>query len=306
MKKIFLLTFTLVFHNFICLTQDYQWWNDKHNWDGVTHWSDYINTSPNFMGPNALPVPNIKNGTISQNAYFKFSLDKHLSKGDKTENIHTEIYLPLSTNKVGLKIELVPIEHYKMDTLTRDIRKARNITGEGFACGSLYIGTHIQLVEGKKKFPDVLLTINLKTASGNKLSDARYTDTPGYFFDLSFGKQLNLNTRKRISIKPHALLGFYVWQIHGNTHFQNDALLYGVGVDLDFPVLKIKNSLGGYYGYLGNGDRPSVYRLIIQSKFDAIFNYELAFQQGIHNYNYTSFRLSCNANLTTIKKHFTK
>lgn len=305
-EKIFLVWILLMFRGGLCFAQDYQWWNDKHNWDGITPWHDYIITSPAFMGPNALAVPTIKNGTIPQNAYFKFGLDKHISPGDKTENLRTELYLPLFSHRVGLNVELIPIEHYKMDTLTRDIRRARNINGEGFVGGDFYIGTYIQLIENNKKIPDILLTINLKTASGSKLSDARYTDAPGYFFDLSFGKTINLNEQKTKLIKPHAMLGFYVWQLHGNSQFQNDAVLYGLGVDFVFPALEINTAFGGYYGYLGNGDRPMIYRLIFRSKFDSMFNYELGFQQGVHDYSYTSFSLSCNANLTKIKKHMAK
>lgn len=304
--NIILILTLLMFQKGSCFAQDYQWWNDKHNWDGITPWYDYMITSPAFMGPNALPVPTIQNGTIVKNAYFKFSLDKHFSKGDKTENLHTELYLPLFTNRVGLNIKLVPIEHYKMDTLTRDIRKARNIHGEGYAVGDVCFGTYIQLIENKERFPDVLLTINFKTASGTKLLDARHTDTPGYFFDLSFGKSFNLNKQEKRFIKPYAMLGLYVWQLHGRAKFQNDAFLYGLGFDLVFPRLEIKNSFGGYYGYIGDGDRPMVYRLIFGSKFDSVFNYELRFQQGMHDNNYTSLRLSCNANLTKIKKHITQ
>lgn len=290
----------LLLQSFLCCSQDYQWWNDKHDWDGFTPWPDYITISPGLMGPNALPVPTIKNGTISPNAYFKFGATKHHSKGDKTQNLQTELYLPLFTNRVGLNFELVPIEHYRMDTFTRDVRRARNITGEGFAVGDLYVGTYIQLIENQEKLPDVLLTINLKTASGNKLSDARYTDAPGYFFDLSFGKNIDLNGQKTRFIKPYAMFGFYVWQLQGGDQFQNDAFLYGLGFDLDFPGFRVKNHLGGYYGYLGNGDRPAVYRLRFETKLSGVLNYEFQFQQGLNDYGFTSFSLSCKADLSEI------
>ncbi len=283
--------------------QDYQWWNEKHDWDGATPWFDYIITSPGYMGPNALPVPAIKNGTIAPHADLQFSLETHRSKGDKTENLHTALYTPLFTNRVGLKVGVVPVEHYRMDTLTRDRRRARNETGEGYAGGDFYIGTHIQLIEDKEKLPDVMLTLNLKTASGTKLSGARYTDAPGYFFDLSFGKKIPLNSPKVDFIRPHAMFGMYVWQLHGHDHFQNDALLYGAGFDLDLQKVAIVNSWGGYYGYIGNGDRPMVYRLKVKSTLDKLLNYELTLQQGLHDYPYTSVRLSCNANLTRIKKN---
>ena len=300
--KTILLFVVLIFHQYFCFGQDYQWWNTKHNWDGVTPWYNYIIISPKFMGPNALPVPIIKNGMISQNSYFSLGVNNHFLSGDKTENLSTELYIRLFSPRVGLNIEIVPIEHYKMDTLTRDIRRARSFNGEGFASGDFYIGTYIQLIQNVKKLPDVLLTINFKTASGYNLYDARYTDTPGYFFDLSFGKKINLNKQKTKFIKPFLMLGFYCWQILGNAYRQNDAFLYGVGSNFIFSHFEIKNSFGGYYGYIGNGDKPMVYRLSLSSTFNTVLNYEVKFQQGLHDINYSSFGLSCNINLDKIKK----
>jgi len=299
---IILLTLLLFFSK-TCIAQDYRWWNAKHNWDGVTSWKDYIITKPKYMGPNALPVPDIKNGTISKKAYFQISLEKHTSSGDKTENLYTALFIPLYSHRVGLNINIIPFEHYKTDTITRDIRFARNITGEGFAVGDFYIGTFIQLIENNENLPDVLLTVNLKTASGSKMSDARYTDTPGYFFDLSFGKKFCLNKQKMHFIKPGAMIGFYSWQNQGNGQQQNDAFLYGLGIDFIFQKFDITNSIGGYIGYLGNGDKPVVYRTLLRNKSNKIFNYELKFQLGLHDYQYTSLRLSCIIDVTKLLKN---
>ncbi len=41
---------------------DYEWWNEAHNYDGYTHWTNYIIYSPYYLGPNALPVPGVKRG----------------------------------------------------------------------------------------------------------------------------------------------------------------------------------------------------------------------------------------------------
>jgi len=298
-KKFLVLTI-LSFNWFLCFSQEYEWWNQKHNWDGVTPWHNYMIVSPGFMGPNALPVPVVKNGELPENSNFKIGLEQHMSHGDLTANLFTELYLNLFSHRVGLNIQFVPVEYYKMDTLTRDIRRARGYVGEGFAIGDVYLGTYIQLVEDKKHVPDILLTINLKTASGTKLSDARYTDTPGYFFDVSVGKKISLNGHPSKSIRPHAMMGFYVWQLNGNGQLQNDAFLYGAGFDLMFPKFELINSVGGYVGYLGNGDQPMVYRLRLKSKFDSTFNYEMRFQRGIYDFGYTSLSFFCNINLSKI------
>ena len=59
----------------------------NRNWDGITHWSRYIVISPGFMGPNALPVPEIKKGIIENRIEFELSQQNHFSKHDKTFNL---------------------------------------------------------------------------------------------------------------------------------------------------------------------------------------------------------------------------
>ena len=107
----FLLLFTLIIGNNPVKSQDYSWWNEKHNWDGVTHWSRYLVISPSYMGPNALPVPVLKNGTFSKNISLDLGLDGHISKGDKTTNLFTEVFIPLAAGRVGLNLNWIPVEY---------------------------------------------------------------------------------------------------------------------------------------------------------------------------------------------------
>ncbi len=303
MKK---LTFPLfLFISILCYPQDYNWWNVKHNWDGITNWSKYIIISPALMGPNALPVPNSKDGSLSHKTTLEVSLDNHFSHGDFTNNLYTELYMPLFSDRVGLNISIVPIEYYKIDTITRDLRRVRDVGGEGISGGDFYIGTFIQIVKNKERFPDVLLTINLKTASGDNLSSARFTDSPGYFLDLSFGKEINVNQSIIKSVRPYAIVGFYAWQTNRDDYFQNDALLFGIGFNLLFENLELKNYLGGYAGYIGNGDKPIVYRIALRSNHESILNYKIMFQYGIRDFMYASLRVGCEIDLGIIKQRIT-
>lgn len=300
-KILLLFSFCLLQIQFVS-AQDYEWWNNKHNWDGITPWQDYITTSPKFMGPNALPVPQIKNGTLSKQPYFQIGAEQHRAQGDNTSNLYSKFYTTLFSPRVAFSADVIPIEYYKTDSITRDIRRARNKNAE-VSRGDFYFGTYIQLIEDHHKLPDVLLSINFKTASGGNLANARNPDAPGYFFDLSFGKVIDAFKEQKISIKPHRMIGFYVWQLQGSHQQQNDAFLYGLGFDLIFPKLDITNSFGGYYGYLGNGDRPNLYRLTFKSKLDSILNYELRLQTGIHDIAYSSIRFSCLINLEEVLKN---
>ena len=285
---------------------DYTWWDVKNNWVRGTHWHEYIIISPGFMGPNALPVPNIQTGVLPKEANFKFALDKHSSKGDETENLYTEIYLPLYSDKVGFSVYGVPYEQYRMDTLTRDKRRSRDYNGKGDNFGDVYFSTYIQLLEDHQKLPDILLTVNVKTASGGGLDAARFTDAPAYFFDLSTGKEYVFNGAVIKSIRPHAMFGFFAWQTYDDNRRQNDAAVYGFGLDVDFAKFKLTNSYGGYDGYLASGDKSFVYRLTLKSKFESVYNYEIGFQQGFYDFEYSSLRLACNISIDRIKEQVKK
>ena len=290
-KRIILGVYTLL----LCLTlkaQDYTWWNETHNWDGHTPWTNYITTNTAHMGPNALPVPEVNQGTTRKKTELKVGTDLHFSPGDKTQNPNTSLYLPLYTPKVGLQLQIVPIEFYQTDTITRDFRAARNRSGKGYAVGDFYISTFVQVVENHKTLPDIMLSINLKTASGNKFSDARFTDAPAYYMDLSFGKNYTLNASKNITLRPYLMGGFYVWQMRGFTQPQNDALLYGLGAKLATDHFTLFSSLAGYHGYLKNGDSPLVFRANFRTNFKGRINYSLRYQKGIKDFPFNTFSLN--------------
>ena len=277
--------------------QEYSWWNEKHDWDGHTHWSDYIIISPGFLGPNALPVPEETDGLVKPDSHLEIAYDQHISNGDRTKNLYSEIHLSLFDGRLGFDISMVPVEFYDMDTVTRDLRRARDRDGEGSSLGDVYIGTNIQLLREKAVWPDVLLSVNIKTASGSKLSAARHADAPAYYFDFSVGKTFDLDHLWFQSLRPYGLLGFYAWQVNRTDYFQNDAILYGLGLKARFPFLVLNQYFGGYSGYIGNGDRPMVYRAELYTQRDASINYTFRYQEGLRDYEYTSLRFGIALNL---------
>jgi len=237
-------------------------WDDPYNnWDGVTHWTRYIIMSPKYMGPNALPIPEVKNGRIGENWELQNNLEYHYFDRDKTFNLFSKINIPLAKGIVSLELYGVPIEHYNMDTSLRYERKTHLLVGKGFATGNFNFATNIQLVKDHRKFPDMALRLNCWVASGNKLTAARYTDTPGYFFDLSVGKKIPVRGKTISGIRVYGMLGFYAWQRLSSKHFQNDAFLFGGGFDVMLYSLTISNSIAGYKGYIKNGDNPRTYRI---------------------------------------------
>ncbi len=289
MKKTFLVLFFL--NCFFCFSQDWKWWNDKHNWDGITPWTRYLILSPKYMGPNALPVPETKNGLLPDDIKFELSAEKHFGKGDITENLYTSLFIPIAKKKAGLSINIVPYEHYEMDTITRDIRKARDFDGKGTSGGDFYFGTNIQILNETERLPDIMLSLNMKTASGTNYSGARFTDSPGYFFDISFGKSYTYIEAFIEHLRLYAMLGFYAWQTNRDDFRQNDAILYGFGVSAHIQKIIIDYTISGYKGYINNGDKPKVYRLMIKTNLNSRINYKAMFQYGKVDFPYNTIRV---------------
>ncbi|RLD59930.1 MAG: hypothetical protein DRJ05_05645, partial [Bacteroidetes bacterium] len=247
----------------ISQNEDATWWNEVHNWDGVTHWSDYIIYSPYYLGPNALSVPFSQKGQVKDRYGLQVNIENHFYSGDKTQNLFVSLYLPVVKNFVAFEFYGVPIEHYKMDEKTVVERRSRIRSGEGYAVGDFYFSTIIQLW----KKPDIAFRMAGRTASGSKLNEARYTDAPGYFFDLSFGKDLLVHEKFVDKIRLHGMIGFYVWQMNLPDSRQNDAILFGLGFDLFMKSFILSNSIDGYSGYFGNEevvvankDQPVVFK----------------------------------------------
>lgn len=300
MGRIITILFLCLLSLFISAQDDYEWWNQIHDWDGYTHWTDYYILSSAFMGPNALPVNKNRQGLLKEYSHLEFSVQEHYSRGDNTQNLFAELFVSLMPGKYGVGISMVPLERYDMDTATRDERFARDYDGEGYAIGDVYIYTYIQLLRDHERYPNLLLTITLKTASGSGVDAARYTDTPGYAFDLSYGKEFKRNGKVIQSFYPYMMMGFYSYQTNIPNNFQDDAFLYSIGFKTKMKKITIDNELSGYFGYLGNGDRPLLYRLYIKGTTNNKLNYGFSYQLGLNDFDYNTFSLSLFANLNHI------
>lgn len=286
MKKIALSLLLLISFQKISAQEDYYWWAIKHNWDGVTPWNQYMTMSTSFMGPNSLPVPEVANGRIDSLMELEVAGEYHFSNGDKTKDFYTRGFLPLYDNRVAILIDVIPYEWFKTDAITRDLRAARTKSGKGGAGGDIYFSTFFQVIKDKHNFPDILFQATFRLASGTNLHNARYTDGPGYFFDISAGKNIFLN--KKI-LRLYGMAGFYAYQTFDLQHLQNDCFLYGAGADLSNSKFTLSQSIGGYNGYLNIGDKPIVYRASIRLK-QKYFDWKVSYQWGIHDYDFQRFR----------------
>lgn len=286
---LFLPASLMAIHGF---SQDFDWWNTKHNYDGVSSWMKYIIYSPSYMGPNSLPVPDVSKGYFDENFYISPGAFYHYSEGDKTFNFMSHFNLPLAPGRAGVMVSYMPVEFYQMDTITRDIRRARDYDPDGYSLGDFYFTTYLQIIKGHKNLPDIMMSINLKTTSGTNLKNARNTDAPGYYFDVSASKKIEIEKEKLKWLRPYGMAGFYNYQTNCYKYTQNDAFLFGIGTEIGFNKFRIDTEIGGYIGYFDLGDKPIVYRLEYRSLRKSGPDYSLVFQTGINDFQYTSFGFS--------------
>ncbi|HET6993677.1 MAG TPA: hypothetical protein VFI06_01785 [Chitinophagaceae bacterium] len=284
MRRIVVIIFTLSVAN--SYGQTFDWWAQLVHWDGVSEWPKYMITQPAYMGPNALPVPRIGNGSIDSSFSIAATGSLHFSKGDNTQNFTIYANYCLVKNVISFDASWIPYEHF---TMSHAIKEQRHVFSHFYydrhATGDVHLNTTIQLLNRWRKNIQLALRIGYRFPTGTGLGVARYTDGPGYYFDLSFGKPLNP------SLKWIGMLGFYSWQLINVGRRQDDAFLFGTGAEWNTKTLRLQTYISGYLGYqLSSGDKPVVFRTTLEKRINRT-SLLLGFQQGIHDFRYTSVEM---------------
>ena len=265
--------------------QSFGWWENTVNWDGITPWERYITFTPGFLGPDALPVPHITNGSIDSINSLGISSNFYFSKEDHTQNISLYANYCLVKNKISFDVFLVPVEHFTMSHRLKGERHVfTNFYYQHYALGDVHLNTNIQLYNSDSKNIRSALRIGYRFAS-SEIGAARFTDAPGYYFDISFAKKFRSNP----SLKWIVMAGGYFWQADNiRRHRQDDAFLFGSGFEWNKKNIRIQTYVTGYLGwYYRLRDKPILFRAGIDKtmKKNTLF---FQFQQGLHNFNYSS------------------
>lgn len=268
---------------------DMAWWNEQHGWKtGDPGWRNWIIMSPGYLGPNALPVPHVQKGELAGPAELEFTLSNHFHNGDPTQDISGYVYIPFAGNRIAVEMYGVAFERFAFSEEIRNERFARIKDGKGTATGDFYFSTLIQVFKDRK-IPNTLFRFATKTASGNQMEGARYSDSPAYFLDLSMSKKLG-NVASGC-IKPFGMLGFYSWQTNDELNLQNDALLYALGADYNKNDWLFSASWSGYSGYKEERDRPMQLNFDIRKDFSnkAV---RLQYLHGLRHWEYKTIKAS--------------
>jgi hypothetical protein len=251
--------------------------------------------APAWFGPNANPVPEMTDARIPTKTTVSLMGDYYFGYGDKTTNGYVKMELPLLPERVSFKLWFSTLENY---TVTPELSTKRGMNGNltGKPNGDLYVQTRISLLKERKNAPAIILNTTLKTASGTNFEERRYFDTPGYYFDVEFGKSFYTKSKFINEIRTVGNLGFLCWETSGSR--QNDAPMYGAKLIIGNDKWKLDNTLSGYWGWMHTsshygsdyGDAPLVY----SAKFTILagyMDYFAQYQYGIKDFPYQQIRV---------------
>ncbi|GHU55443.1 hypothetical protein FACS189411_03890 [Bacteroidia bacterium] len=224
--------------------------------------------SPRYFGPSAFPMPELRSGKVSTRYEIEARGEYHYYTGDVTTDLYLRTLLPFVRGRAGLEVSFIVLEKYKLTEATRVERHASLTecpSNERYN-GDVVISAFYQVLESEKWF-DAMISLNLKTASGGRLVDARFTDAATYWMDATVGKDLAKSYDGAYSLRMQAMAGFYCWMTNDIVHRQNDAILYGVGFTGILDKVTLSSNLSGFNGYDHNGDNPLQLRNSAQFDF---------------------------------------
>lgn len=269
-----------------------------------------VKYAPARFGPNANPVPEMTDVRIPTKTTVSLMGDYYFGYGDKTTNGYVKIELPLLPERVSFKLWFTTLENY---IVTPELSVARGMNGNltGKPNGDLYVQTRISILKERKNAPAIILNTTLKTASGTMFNEKRYYDTPGYYFDVEFGKSFYTKSKFINEIRTVGNFGFLCWETSGSR--QNDAPMYGAKLIIGNDKWKLENTLSGYWGWMHThptyganyGDAPLVYA----AKFTILagyMDYFAQYQYGIKDFPYQQIRVGISFPIEKLTPNYKK
>jgi hypothetical protein len=217
--------------------------------------------SPRYFGPNAFPMPELRSGKSPVSYEVEARYDYHDYVGDQTKDLFLRALLPIVKGRAGVEVRFVVWEDYLLTPATRDERHTAGLASLSYEShsGDVELTAFFQLLESER-WCDAMFSLNIKTASGGRLCDARFTDAASYWVDVTAGRDLFRSPGGRSSLRLQAMAGFYCWMTNDMVHRQNDAISFGGGLTGVYRHFTLSSDLSGFAGYANNGDRPLQWR----------------------------------------------
>ena len=286
--------------------QNLDWWDQLHNYPAAAgiERNNYISISPGYMGPNALRMPVLGNVIIDNNISFDIRWEHHVGNGDITDNAFLQFNFPIKKDRALFYVNSIPIENWNVEASTRDERRMTGISGKGKTTGDIAFGIIYKIFDEDKMGPfNFAMRAHSKTTTGGNLANARYTDAGMFYWEGTFSKSFFRNDESRFLGKM--LLGFYTYQtnvnrlINGSTERQNDAPLYGLGLEYHHSKWKIDTDWTNYQGYQKHRDNPSFLRFNLTKELSggAI---SLGYHHGLRQWDWDTFSINYRINVAEV------
>ena len=261
--------------------QTFVWWKNLVNWDGKTDWWSYQTTNAKYYGPNAFTIPAINNGDIDSSTSLGLTGSMHFSKGDNTQNFTIYGNYASKDHNIAVDAYFIPYEHFK---LSHAIKEERRVYYKGYnmthTVGDVIVNTTIRMFNKWRPRFQTAVRVGVRMPSGGAQDAARYADVPFYWID--FGGSLPF---RNSNWKWVTNAGFLVWQTNDAHLRQDDAFLFGMGLEYNHNGFRFQGYTGGYLGYMENGDKPIVVRMNFEKKMSR-YTYLFRLQQGVYDFNY--------------------
>ncbi len=278
--------------------------------------------SPYYFGPNAFAIPDMLDGTPARGAQpYTGMLRVELAgeyyagfSGDRTTNIAAAIQIPLFTERVNLSLWMPIYEWYAHTSERLSIISAngsRDVTQvpmRGHGAGDVYVSTDIWALQAERHWLDMSIRAAMKTASGGGYADARFYDSPGYFFDVTLAKPIVFKDSFFEELRFAVSSGFLCWQTDNGR--QNDGVMYGAMVKLRTKYFTLAETFSGYAGWENNAARDVLFQahdcpMSLKTQIAGHYkNMELNFQYqyGLMDYPYHQFRIGFAYNFSVLKR----
>lgn len=274
--------------------QDGQWWSDNVGWDGVTPYQAYLNLTTRGMGPNALPPPALHGAWLDTLSSLRLGVNSFLTRGEVTVSGLIDLrWQP--TPLFRFRAWVVPLEWFRSSHALKTDRKIHFLSYDRqWAGGDICVESSFRLPATWLPFARTEFRAGIKTASGTAIGAARYTDTPGYSFDLSLSRPFGRDSMYGVEV----MAGFLAYQTYDPQHRQDDAPFGGLGFWRVAGAWLIQTELTGYWGYFGTGDRP----LILSAEVgyqppERRLGFLLQAGLGLHDWPFTRFGILCHYRL---------
>jgi hypothetical protein len=210
---------------------------------------------PGRMGYNALPALRNPDPEIGPHVEVEVSAAAQLSAlvaaRDAAATPYFRVTVPFH-GVAALELDGVPFELFQISSATQARLDARRRAGT--APGDLRAGARFLLLAEGPRAPALGVRLVVKSTTGKALDSLRFTNAPGYVFDVLAGK--DLRAVRGVALRAIAKLGFLAWQVGQGR--QDDALDYGATLRATFASgVALSTELRGYAGWRGD-DKPLV------------------------------------------------